>query len=112
MEYTHERAVADGVNVNYDVYRIKTEITAGGSKVEAGFYMDKRDRATPPRSEHLDEDLPYDPNQLDRDVVPPDQIRTVVRTYRDKLFTEIFPGRTRSPRRSSSPRTNPTPRIS
>jgi type I site-specific restriction endonuclease len=27
MEYSHERGVADGVNVPYDVYRIKTEIT-------------------------------------------------------------------------------------
>jgi type I restriction enzyme R subunit len=27
MEYSHERAVADDVNVDYDVYRIKTEIT-------------------------------------------------------------------------------------
>ena len=26
-EYPHERAVADGVNVGYEVYRIKTEIT-------------------------------------------------------------------------------------
>ncbi|GAG18238.1 unnamed protein product, partial [marine sediment metagenome] len=38
MEYGHEAAVADGVNVNYDVYRIKTRITDAGSKVEAGFY--------------------------------------------------------------------------
>ena len=33
MEYPHEQAVADGVNVNYDVYRIKTQITEGGSQV-------------------------------------------------------------------------------
>jgi type I restriction enzyme, R subunit len=46
MEYGHERAVADGVNVNYDVYKIDTEITKGGSKVEKGFYVDKRDRLT------------------------------------------------------------------
>jgi type I restriction enzyme R subunit len=99
MEYGHEQAVADGVNVNYDVYRIKTEITEGGSKVDAGYYVDKRDRATRAvRWEQLDEDLQYDANQLDRDVVTPDQIRTVVRTYRDKLFSEIFPGRTEVPK--------------
>ena len=46
MEYSHERAVADGVNVGYDVYRIKTEITEKGSKVEAGYYVDKRDKLT------------------------------------------------------------------
>ncbi len=45
------------------------------------------------RWEQLDDDFDYDPNQLDRDVVAPDQIRTIIRTFRDKLFTEIFPGR-------------------
>ena len=99
MEYGHEQAVADGVNVNYDVYRIKTAITEAGGKVEAGFYVDKRDRETRQiRWERLDEDLAYDPDQLDRQVVTPDQIRTVVRTYRDKVLTEIFPGRTWVPK--------------
>jgi len=45
MEYGHEQAVADGVNVNYDVYRIKTEITEAGFKVDAGYFLDKRDTA-------------------------------------------------------------------
>ncbi len=99
MEYGHEQAVADGVNVNYDVYRIKTAITEAGGKVEAGFYVDKRDRETRQiRWERLDEDLAYDPDQLDRQVVTPDQIRTVVRTYKDKVLTEIFPGRTWVPK--------------
>ena len=99
MEYGHEQAVADGVNVNYDVYRIKTAITEVGGKVEAGFYVDKRDRETRAvRWERLDEDLAYDPDQLDRQVVTPDQIRTVVRTYKDKVLTEIFPGRTWVPK--------------
>ncbi|MDT3706097.1 MAG: type I restriction-modification enzyme R subunit C-terminal domain-containing protein [Thiobacillus sp.] len=99
MEYNHEMAVADGVNVNYDVYRIKTAITEGGSKVEAGYYVEKQERDTrKTRWEELDDDFAYDPNQLDRDVVTPDQIRTIVRTFRDKLFSEIFPGRTEVPK--------------
>ena len=99
MEYNHERAVADGVNVNYDVYRIQTEITAQGAKIDAGFYVDKRDRQTrKKRWEQLDEDFQYDANQLDRDVVAEDQIRTVMQTFRDKLFTEIFPGRDQVPK--------------
>jgi type I restriction enzyme R subunit len=94
MEYNHEMAVADGVNVNYDVYRIRTAITQAGSKVEAGYYLEKRERETrKTRWEELDEDFAYDPNQLDRDVVALDQIRTIIRTFRDKLGTEIFPGR-------------------
>jgi type I restriction enzyme R subunit len=94
MEYDHERAVADGVNVNYDVYRIKTKITETGSKVESGYYIDKRDRETrTTRWEKLEEDFEYDPNTLDRNVVAPDQIRTIIQTFRDKVLTEIFPGR-------------------
>ncbi|MDF0644290.1 MAG: type I restriction-modification enzyme R subunit C-terminal domain-containing protein [Nitrospira sp.] len=94
MEYNHEQAVADGVNVNYDVYRIRTAITQAGSSVDSGFYLEKRDRETrATRWEQLDDDFAYDPDQLDRDVVAVDQIRTVIRTFKEKLFTEIFPGR-------------------
>jgi type I restriction enzyme R subunit len=99
MEYSHERAVADGVNVGYDVYRIQTEITEKGSKVEAGFFIDKRNKLTREiKWEQLDEVLEYDSSQLDRDIVAPDQIRTIVRTIKDKLPTEIFPGRTEVPK--------------
>jgi type I restriction enzyme R subunit len=99
MEYPHEQAVADGVNVNYDVYRIRTKITQQGSVIEADYLVDKRDRETRKvRWERLDEELAYDSSQLDRDVVAPDQIRTVIKTFKDKLFTEIFPGRTEVPK--------------
>ncbi|NLD42570.1 MAG: DEAD/DEAH box helicase family protein, partial [Chloroflexi bacterium] len=98
-EYGHERAVADGVNVDYDVYRIRTQVTEGGSRVEAGHYVDKRDKMTrQQRWELLDEDLEYGASQLDRDVVAPDQIRTIIRTFRDRLFQEIFPGRSEVPK--------------
>ncbi len=99
MEYNHERAVADGVNVGYDVYRINTAITEKGSTVEAGFYIDKRDRLTRQvRWESLDEELKYEGRDLDRSVVAPDQIRTVIKTFKERLFTEIFPGRKTVPK--------------
>ncbi len=98
-EYSHERAVADGVNVGYDVYRIKTEISDKGGRVEAGHYIDKRDKPTRKiRWGQLDEDLEYAPVQLDRDVVAPDQIRTILRTFKERLFTEIFLGREEVPK--------------
>ena len=94
MEYDHKQAVVDGVNVDFNTYRIRTAITEQGSKVEAGYHVDRRDRLTRRvRPELLEDDLIYTPNQLDRDVVAEDQIRTVVQTFRDKLFTEIFPTR-------------------
>jgi len=99
MEYNHERAVADGVNVPYDVYRIKTEISEKGAKVEAGYYIDKRDKKTRKvRWEMLDDDLEYGRDQLDRSVVVPDQIRTVMRTYKEHFPSDIFPGRTEVPK--------------
>ena len=99
MEYNHEEAVADGVNVDFDVYRISTAISERGSVVESGFFVDKRDRQSRRvRWERLDEDFTYGANQLDRDVVAPDQIRTIIRTFRDKFPTEIFPGRTDVPK--------------
>ncbi len=99
QEYSHEKAVADGVNVGCDIYRINTAITAAGSKVEAGLFVDKRERATRKvRWEQLDEPLAYDASVLDRDVVAPDQIRTILATFRDRVFKEIFPGRTDLPK--------------
>ena len=99
MEYGHTQAVADGVNVNYDVYRIQTEVTERGAKVEKGFWLETVDKATRRKSAwQLDEDFEYDPVELDRSVQTPDQIRKVITTFRDRLFSEIFPGRTEVPK--------------
>jgi type I restriction enzyme R subunit len=99
MEYTHERAVADRVNVGYEVYRIKTEVTARGGLIEKGFYIDRRSKETRARRlALLDEDLPFAANELDRSVVVESQIRTVLTAYRDALGTDLFPGRTLVPK--------------
>lgn len=97
-EYTHEQAVADGVNVPYDVYLIETAITQQGARIAVQEYVDKRDRLTRrKRWEQLDEEVVYGATQLDRDVVNPSQIRHIVRAFRDKL-PEIFPGRREVPK--------------
>jgi type I restriction enzyme, R subunit len=99
MEYNHERAVADRVNVGYEVYRIRTKITEKGSKVDTGHIVDLRDKQTREvRWEQLDEDLDYNGNKLDRDVVAPDQIRTVIKAFKEKIKTEIFPDRDEVPK--------------
>ncbi len=99
MEYNHERAVADGVNVGYEVYRIKTEVTGKGGLVEKGFYVDRRSKETRARRlELLDEDLPFAASDLDRSIVVDSQIRTVLTAFRDALFTDLFPGRTLVPK--------------
>jgi len=94
MEYNHDQAVADSVNVDFDLYRIRTVISEHGSTINAGLWVDRRDRLTRKlRWEQLDEDLSYAAQDLDRDVVAKDQIRTIVQTFKDRLFTDIFPGR-------------------
>ncbi len=99
MEYGHEQAVADGVNVNYDVYRIKTEVTGAGAKVEAGYWLEVRDKATRARRDwQLDDDFDYAPEELDRSVQTPDQIRTIARTLRDNWKADLFPQRQELPK--------------
>jgi type I restriction enzyme R subunit len=94
MEYNHERAVADSVNVGYEVYRIKTQVTEQGGTVEKGFYVDRRSKETRAvRWERLDEDLAYLAKDLDRSVVVRSQIRTVLQAFKDALATELFPKR-------------------
>lgn len=98
-EYCHEQAIEDDVNVGYYVYLIKTEITESGSTVAAGSYVARRDRGSRQLNyEQLDEDVLYTRNQLDRDVVAEDQIRTVIQTFKDNLFTDLFPSRQTVPK--------------
>lgn len=97
-EYSHEDAVADGVNVGFDVYLIETEITRQGSKLKAKLFVDKREKLTrKTRWVQLDEDVEYTGKHLDKDVVNPSQIRKVIRTFREKL-PEIFPKRKEIPK--------------
>ena len=99
MEYTHEQAVIDKVNVDFDVYRIRTEISEQGGKIDAGLVTQFRDRQTRrTRWEELDDEVTYGATALDRAVVAKDQIRTVIRTFKERLFTEIFPGRSEVPK--------------
>ncbi len=99
MDYNHTKAVEDKVNVDYDVYNIRTQITQSGARIETGFHVEKRDRLTRARrAELLDQDLTYTSAQLDRDVVAEDQIRTVIRAFKQKVLTEIFPGRSYVPK--------------
>ena len=97
-EYPHEQAVADGVNVGHEVYEIETRITRNGARLEARQQVERRERLTRRRRwEQQDEDQDYSAKELDRDIVNPDQIRTILRAFRERL-PEIFPGRAEVPK--------------
>jgi type I restriction enzyme R subunit len=99
MEYSHERAVADGVNVQFFVYKIRTKITEQGATIEAG--EDTLLKVRLPSGQKWlkpDEDISYKGKDLDNSIVNLDQIRTIVRAFRDRVRTDIFPGRTNVPK--------------
>ncbi|HZR93727.1 MAG TPA: type I restriction-modification enzyme R subunit C-terminal domain-containing protein, partial [Gaiellaceae bacterium] len=78
---------------------IRTKITEQGSTIDAGLVTAFRDRQTRRlRWETLEDEVAYDADALDRRVVAEDQIRTVVRAFRERLFSEIFPGRSEVPK--------------
>jgi type I restriction enzyme, R subunit len=92
-EYTHEQAVIDRVNVGFSNYIIETEITNKGGTIWKGEFVDHREKLSrKKRWQQIEEDLAYTPNQLDKSVVNLNQIRLVIRTFKENL-PNIFPDR-------------------
>ena len=97
-EYTHEQAVADKVNVGNEIYLIDTEVTQSGGTIKPKQLVERRERQTrAKRWEVQDERADYTVAQLDRSFVNPDQIRTVIRAFRDS-WPQMFPGRQELPK--------------
>ena len=93
-QYTYEESVTDGVNVPYSVYNIETDISQNGSLVESGWFVDRRDKLTrKKRWQQEDEDTAYKRNDLDKKVVNPSQIRTIIKEYKKVLKTTLYPKR-------------------
>lgn len=100
-EYTREQAIVDGVNVGEDIFLIETNVTKNGARLMKQLieYRDRLSRAK--RWQQMDEDEDYSGTQkgkLDRDVVNPSQIRTVIRSFKENLFTTLFPRRKEVPK--------------
>lgn len=97
-EYTREQAILDGVNVGEDIFLIETEVSKNGAHIMKQLieYRDRLTRAK--RWKQMDEDEDYTSSKLDRDVVNPSQIRTVIKTFKENLFTQLFPHRTEVPK--------------
>lgn len=92
-EYTHEQAIADGVNVGFDVFLIETQITQQGGTIWKGEYVERREKLSrKKRWELQDENENYTANQLDKEIVNPNQIRLIIKTFKEHL-PEIFPDR-------------------
>lgn len=93
-EYTYDESVVDGVNVPARVYRIKTEATLHGGTINQGEKVIEKAKKSNKKSEFITSDrIDYTPTQLDRSVVNQNQIETVLKAYRDSIYTDLFPER-------------------
>lgn len=92
-EYSQEQAIADGVNVGHNIFQIETEVSRKGGVIWKGEYVDHRERfSRKKRWGQLDEEKSYSAKQLDDEVVNPNQIRLIIKTFKEHL-PELFPDR-------------------
>ncbi len=97
-EYPREQAIIDGVNVGEDIFLIETSVGKNVTHIMKQLIEVRSRLSREKRWKQLDEDVNYTSSQLDRDIVNPSQIRTVIRTFKDNLFTSLFPRRKEVPK--------------
>lgn len=98
VNYTLEQSIADGVNVDARIYRIKTQATEEGGVIKAGSTLKHTTRYTG-KEEIIKsrETRNYTSNELNRSIVNPAQIRLILQTFRDDVYSEMFNDPPREP---------------
>jgi len=106
IDYNLERSIADGVNVDYRVYRIKTKVTEDGGAIRDGEDIKRITRYTG-KVENVKNsgEKTYTGNELNRSIVNPSQIKLVLETYRDAVYSEMFNDPQREPNYDYLPKT-------
>lgn len=93
-EYTYEDSVVDGVNVPARVYRIITNATVHGGTINQGKTVTDVNRSGEMVDEYkAQQRTDYAPNQLDRSVINPNQIESVLKSYMESIYTDLYPER-------------------
>lgn len=106
VNYTLERSIVDGVNVDGRVFRIKTEATENGGAILKGQSIRRVTRYTGEVEDIRNEETKnYTKEELNRSVINPAQIKLVLETYRDAVYTEMFTDPQREPIMDYLPKT-------
>ena len=93
-DYTLEQSVVDGVNVGYRIFRIETELGENGGEIEAGDTLKAISRGSgTPHDQTALADRSFEKTQLNRSLFVRDQIRKVLQTYKDAVYTQMYPNR-------------------
>ena len=91
VNYTLEKSIVDGVNVDCRVYRIKTQATENGGAILEGDKV-KRETCYTGQVQTINnqETKNYTREELNRSIINPAQIKLILETYRDAVYTEMF----------------------
>lgn len=94
INYTLEKSIVDGVNVDYRIYRIKTKATEEGGAILEGDKLKVETRYTGEVKQISSKETKnYTKEELNRSIVNPSQIKLILSTYRDAVYPEMYPER-------------------
>lgn len=106
VNYTLEKSIIDGVNVDHRVYRIKTQATEDGGAIRIGDSFKQITRYTGTTKDiKNNEEATYTKEELNRSIVNPSQIKLILETFRDAVYTEMFVDPQREPNMDYLPKT-------
>jgi type I restriction enzyme R subunit len=93
-KYTYDDSVVDGVNVPVRTYRIITDVTAHGGTIKEGTKVIETPRGKDQSTTYTaTQTIEYESSQLDRTIINKNQIRKVLETYKNAIYTELYPDR-------------------
>ena len=91
VNYTLEKSILDGVNVDCRIYRIKTKATEEGGAIMEGDRLKVETRYTGEVKQVSNKETKnYTKEELNRSIINPAQIKLILNTYRDIVYTELF----------------------
>ena len=94
VNYTLEKSIVDEINVDCRVYRIRTSATENGGEIHKGEkYREITTYTGEKRMTRAVEATPYQANDLDRAVINPEQIKLVLESYKNAVYSELYPSR-------------------
>ena len=106
VNYTLEKSIIDGVNVDCRVYRIKTKVTENGGAILEGETVKEEIRYTGEVKTVCNKKTKnYTNKELNRSIINPAQIKLILSTYRDAVYTELFTDPQREPNFDYLPKT-------
>lgn len=93
-KYTYEDSVLDGVNVPFRIYDIETRVTAQGGEIEGGTEITEVTKKTGAEGKTTPgTTVIYTSGSLDKSVINRNQIQEVLSSYRDSIYTDLYPDR-------------------